>query len=69
MPEMENLNECSPFADSIIDQDWGVDERADAVSSVHRTADVRELFQEIDVIEDSSAESLCTGGKNVPRIG
>jgi hypothetical protein len=31
--------------------------------------DVWELLQEIDVIEDSFAESLCAGGKNIPRVG
>lgn len=66
---MENLDEVVRFADPIEDQDGSVDEHADAVPSVHRATDVWELLQEIDVIEDSFAESLCAGGKNIPRVG
>ena len=47
MPEVKNLDNVVSFADSIKDQDWGVDEEADAVPSVHWAADVRELLQQI----------------------
>jgi hypothetical protein len=66
---MENLNEVVRLADSIKDQAGSVDEQADAISSVHWATDVRELLQKIDVIKDGFTESLCAGGKNVPRVG
>jgi hypothetical protein len=65
---MENFDEAVRFADLIKDQDWGVDEKADAGSSIHRAADIGELLQQIDVIKDGFAESLCADGKNVLRV-
>jgi hypothetical protein len=41
---MKNLDEVGGFVDTVINQDGGMHELADAGPSVHRAADVREAF-------------------------
>jgi hypothetical protein len=55
---MQNLYDVGAFLDAVVDQDWCMHELTDARTASHRTADVRKVSQETDVVENSVAEPL-----------
>ena len=68
MPEMENLDDSGALLDSVVDQDWRVYKLADTGAVVNRTADVRELLQEIGVVEKGVAEAIGGSRKVNPGV-
>ena len=68
MPKMQNLNHIRILLNSIIDQDRGVDQLTNARFAGNATAQVREAFQHLNVIEKRIAEAFSRLRKLVPRI-
>lgn len=65
---MQDLNHVRAFLNSVVDQDRCVDKLANARFASHRTADIREALQKLDVIEKGVAELFSGRRKVSPGI-
>ena len=68
MPEMQNLYQVGAFLDAIVDQDWRMHELTDAGTPGHWTADVGEVLQKANVVENGVAKSFGGSRKVGPRV-
>jgi hypothetical protein len=68
VPKVQNLHEIWAFVDAVINQYRRVNELANTWASRDRGSDVRIALQQMDVIQDCSAESLRILGKPLPGI-
>ena len=66
---MKNLDEVARFIDPVVDQNGRMHELADVRPSVQWAADVREAFQQIEMVQDGGAEMLSSSWKISPRVG
>ena len=66
---MKNLDKIGSFIDLVVDQNWSMHELADSGPSVHRTADVWEASQKLDVVQDGGTERFGGGWKISPGVG
>ena len=60
---MEYLNEFAVFRNPIIDEKRGVDQLADPLQISNGTPDIREVPEQINVIEKGSAKAFGNPGK------
>ena len=58
VPEMKNLHQVRVFLNVVVNQDRSVDQLPNAWPTGHGAANIGKAFQEIDVVEKSSAKTF-----------
>ena len=66
---MEDLDNVSRFVDAVVNQDRGMYDLVYAGPSVHGAANVWEIPQQVNVVEDCVAKPLGGCWKVSPRVG
>jgi len=69
MPEVQNLHLVGRLADFVINQYRRVNKLEDTRASSRWGTNIGKALEEVDVIQDCVAESLCALGKLRPGVG
>ena len=68
MPEVKNLDDIGAFLNPVVNEDWRMNQLANAGSTCHGAADIRKGPQQADMVQKGIAEPFSGGRKVDPGI-